>query len=199
MSAAITFFASAEEFREWLAKHHATSAELWVGLYKKSAKQKGATYGEALDEALCYGWIDGVRQSIDGSSYKIRFTPRRPGSIWSLLNVRHVARLKKLGRMAAPGLAAFAARRRERTGVYAFEQQRPGLSAKHKKLFRSRRRAWAFFSGQARSYQRTAGYWVSSAKHEETQLRRLAALIEDSERGRRIDRLTPKAKRMPAV
>src|SRR5262245_3412167 len=190
MSAPVTFFASAGEFRAWLAENHASATELWVGLFKKSAKRKGASYAEALDEALCYGWIDGVRQGVDRSSYKIRFTPRRPQSIWSLINVRHVARLKKLGRMADAGLAAFAARRRERTGVYAFEQERPGLSAKHKKQFRRHGRAWKFFSGQAPSYQRTAGYWVSSAKHEETQLRRLATLIEDSDNGRRIDRLT---------
>jgi uncharacterized protein YdeI (YjbR/CyaY-like superfamily) len=195
MSLRAKFFASAGAFRAWLAENHGAAKELWVGLYKRSAIRKGLTYSEALDEALCYGWIDGVRQAVDAARYRIRFTPRHPGSIWSLLNVGHAERLKKLGRMARPGLEAFAARRRERTGVYSFEQKRPGLSPKHEKLFRRSRRAWKFFSSQAPSYQRTAGYWVSSAKREETQLRRLAVLVEDSEQGQRIDRLTPKAKR----
>ena len=193
-AAPVKHFASAEAFRAWLATNHAGVAELWVGFYKKSANKKGATYSEALDEALCYGWIDGVRYAVDATRYKIRFTPRKPKSIWSLVNVRHVLRLKKLGRMAEPGLKAFAAREQHRTGIYSFEQKRPGLSAKHKKLLRANRLAWAFFSRQAPWYQRTAGYWVSSAKREETQLRRLATLVEDSEKGRRIDRLNPKVK-----
>ncbi len=193
-AARVKHFASAEAFRAWLATNHAGVAELWVGFYKKSANKKGATYSEALDEALCYGWIDGVRYAVDATRYKIRFTPRKPKSIWSLVNVRHVLRLKKLGRMAEPGLKAFAAREQHRTGIYSFEQKRPGLSAKHKKLLRANRLAWEFFSRQAPWYQRTAGYWVSSAKREETQLRRLTTLVEDSEKGRRIDRLNPKVK-----
>jgi uncharacterized protein YdeI (YjbR/CyaY-like superfamily) len=190
-----THFTSAPEFRAWLTKNHATVSELWVGFYKKSAKRPGTTYGEALDEALCYGWIDGVRYAVDALSYKIRFTPRRPRSIWSLVNVRHVQRLKQLGKMATPGLKAFEAREHHRTGIYAFEQKRPGLATKHKKLFRANKTAWEFFSSQAPWYQRTVGHWVSSARHEETQMRRLAQLIKDSENGRRIDQLTPKAKR----
>ena len=190
-----THFTSAREFRAWLAKNHANFSELWVGFYKKSSKKQGPTYGEALDEALCYGWIDGVRYSVDALSYKIRFTPRRPKSIWSLVNVRHVERLKMVGKMATPGLKAFEAREQHRTGIYAFEQKRPGLAAKHKKLFRANKAAWKFFSNQAPWYQRTVGHWVSSAKHEETQMRRLAQLIKDSENRRRIDQLTPKAER----
>jgi len=191
----IVHFGSAKEFREWLAKNYAKKTELWVGLCKKSAGKKGIFYSEALDEALCYGWIDGVRYSKDEKSYTIRFSPRKPKSIWSLVNVRHVRRLQKLGKMAAPGIKAFQAREQHRTGIYAFEQKRPGLSSKHKKLFRANEIAWEFFSSQAPWYQRTAGYWVSSAKHEETQLRRLAQLMKDSEKGRRLDRLVPKAKR----
>jgi uncharacterized protein YdeI (YjbR/CyaY-like superfamily) len=189
-----THFASAQEFRAWLAGNHTSASELWVGFYKKSAKRPGTTYAEALDEALCYGWIDGVRYAVDALSYKIRFTPRKAESVWSLVNVRHVKRLTRLGKVAEPGLQAFQAREQRRTGIYSFEQKRPGLAAKHKKIFRANAAAWKFFSNQAPWYQRTAGYWVSSAKRKETQQRRLAKLIADSKAGRRIDRLNPKAK-----
>ena len=190
-----THFASAQDFLDWLAGNHASVAELWVGFYKKSAKKTGTTYAEALDEALCFGWIDGVRYNVDALSYKIRFTPRKQNSIWSLVNVRHVERLKKLGKMAEPGLKAYEARQQQRTGIYSFEQKRPGLAATHKKIFRANAEAWTFFSNQAPWYQRTAGYWVSSAKRADTQRRRLAQLIADSAAHRRIDRLNPKAKR----
>ncbi len=191
----ITHFAAAQDLRAWLAKNHASAGELWIGFFKKNAKKQGTSYAEALDEALCYGWIDGVRYAVDDLSYKIRFTPRRLKSIWSLINVRHVERLKKLGKMAEPGLKAYEAREQHRTGIYAFEQKRPGLAAKHKKIFRANPAAWKFFSGQAPWYQRTCGHWVSSAKREETQQRRLATLIADSLAGKRIDRLNPKLKR----
>jgi len=194
----VTHFRSGEEFRAWLEENHARASELWIGFFKKSAGKKGTTYNEALDEALCYGWIDGVRYAVDEQSYKIRFTPRKTKSIWSLVNVRHVERLKKLGKMAEPGLRAFAARERHRTGIYAFEQTRPGLSEGHKKIFRANAAGWKFFSSQAPWYQRTAGYWVSSAKQELTKQRRLAKLMKDSEAGRRLERLTPKAKRIRA-
>jgi uncharacterized protein YdeI (YjbR/CyaY-like superfamily) len=195
----VVHFKSPRDFRDWLAQNYATARELLVGFYKRSSRKKGATYAQALDEALCYGWIDGVRRSIDADSYMIRFAPRKPKSIWSLVNVRHVERLQKAGKMAEPGLKAFALREPQRTGIYSFEQKRPGLSAKFKKLFRANGPAWEFFAKQAPWYQRTAGYWVSSAKREQTQLRRLAKLMEDSANGRRIDQLTPKAKRKPAV
>ncbi len=190
-------FGFGKEFRVWLEKNHAESAELWVGFYNRSSGKGGITYQEALDEALCYGWIDGVRYRVDPESYKIRFTPRKSKSIWSRVNVRHVARLKKLGKMTVAGLRVFEEREERRTGIYAFEQKRPGLSAKHKKLFRGNTKAWKFFSSQAPWYQRTAGYWVSSAKREETRARRLRQLIKDSANGRRLDRLTPKSKRKP--
>ena len=188
-------FSSREEFRKWLVKHHAAAGELFVGFHKKSSAKKGATYSEALDEALCFGWIDGVRRSIDADSYMIRFTPRKPKSIWSLVNVRHVERLQKTGKMAEPGLKAFALREKHRTGIYSFEQKRPGLSAKFKKLFRANGPAWEFFCRQAPWYQRTAGHWVVRAKQEETRLRRFAKLVEVSVNGRRLDQLTPRAER----
>jgi uncharacterized protein YdeI (YjbR/CyaY-like superfamily) len=195
MPARVIHFKTAQDLRAWLAKNHASVGELWIGFYKKSAKRQGTSYAGALDEALCYGWIDGVRYAVDEVSYKIRFTPRQPRSIWSLINVRHAERLKKLGKMAAPGLKAYEARKQHRTGIYSFEQKRPGLAAKHKKIFRANPAAWKFFSAQAPWYQRTTGHWVSSAKQEETQKRRLAQLIADSAAGKRIDRLNPKAKR----
>jgi uncharacterized protein YdeI (YjbR/CyaY-like superfamily) len=193
----IVHFSSPAEFRSWLAQNHATANELFVGFYKKSSGKEGATYSEALDEALCYGWIDGVRRSVDSESYTIRFTPRKSKSVWSLVNVRNVERLQRAGKMAEPGIKAFAVREKQRTGIYSFEQKRPGLSAKYKKRFRANARAWEFFSKQAPWYQRTAGYWVSSAKQEETRIRRLAKLMEVSANSRRLDQLTPKAARKP--
>jgi uncharacterized protein YdeI (YjbR/CyaY-like superfamily) len=188
--AGVIHFVSREAVREWLARNHARATELFVGFDKKSLGKPGASYSDALDEALCYGWIDGVRYSLGSESYMIRFTPRKAKSIWSLVNVRRVEALKKAGKMAEPGIKAFSLREKHRTGIYAFEQKRPGLSAKHKNLLRANRRAWGFFCKQAPWYQRTAGYWVSSAKQEETQLRRLAKLIEDSENGRRLAQLS---------
>jgi uncharacterized protein YdeI (YjbR/CyaY-like superfamily) len=193
MMTKIVHFSSPEEFRKWLAQNHATANELFVGFYKKSSGKKGTTYPEALDEALCYGWIDGVRRSINSESYTIRFTPRKPKSIWSLVNVRHAERLQKAGKMAEPGEKVFALREKQLTGIYSFEQKRPGLSTKFKTLFRANAPAWKFFSNQAPWYRRTAGYWVSSAKKEETRVRRLAKLMEVSANGRRLDQLTPKA------
>ena len=193
----VVHFSSPDEFRVWLEKNHASATELWLGFYKKSSKKQGITYLEALDEALCFGWIDAVRYSVDAESYTIRFTPRKAKSIWSLVNVRRVKALLKAKKMVEPGIKAFEAREKHRTGIYAFEQKRPGLSAKYKKLLRANRSAWEFFAKQAPWYQRTAGYWVSSAKLEETRARRLAKLMEVSAAGRRLDQLTPKAKRKP--
>ena len=194
----VVYFKSQQEFRAWLSKDHAAAAELWLGFYKTSSGKPGITYSQALDEALCFGWIDGVRYSVDGERYKIRFTPRKAKSIWSLVNVRRVEALHRAGRMTEPGRKAFEARQAHRTGIYAFEQKRAGLTAKYKKLLRANVRAWEFFAMQAPWYQRTAGYWVSSAKQEKTRARRLAKLIEVSASGRRLDQLTPKAKRKPA-
>jgi uncharacterized protein YdeI (YjbR/CyaY-like superfamily) len=194
MMTTIVHFSSPDEFRNWLAKNHAAVTELFVGFYKKSSGKKGATYSEALDEALCFGWIDGVRRSINSESYMIRFTPRKPKSIWSLVNVRHVKRLQKSGKMAEPGIRAFALREKHRTGIYSFEQKRPGLSARFKKLFRADAPAWEFFTKQAPWYQRTAGHWVVRAKQDETRMRRFAKLVEVSGKGRRLDQLTPKGR-----
>jgi uncharacterized protein YdeI (YjbR/CyaY-like superfamily) len=180
------FFPTSGDFRRWLEKNHAKAAELSVGFYKRGSGRPSITWPEAVDEALCFGWIDGVRHRIDESSYRIRFTPRKPKSIWSNVNVKRVAALKKLGRMAAAGLAAFAKADPKRSGIYAYERRNARLAPADEKRFRANKKAWTFFKAQPPWYQRVLTYWVVSAKREETRQRRLAALIADSEAGRRM-------------
>jgi uncharacterized protein YdeI (YjbR/CyaY-like superfamily) len=191
----ITHFTSAIELRRWLRQNHARVAELWIGFYNKASGRGGITYPEALDEALCYGWIDGLRKRVDGQRYTIRFTPRRPGSIWSIVNLGHVERLKKLGRMRAAGLAAFAARTAARSGVYSFEQRPQEFPAAFEKTFRANPLAWDFWQTQPPGYRRTATWWVISAKQDTTRQRRLAALIALSAAGQRLDFLAPPSTR----
>lgn len=179
------FFKSQQDFRLWLSKHYADRSELLLGFYKKSARKTGISYSEALDEALCYGWIDGVRKSLNGESYTIRFTPRKPRSIWSLVNVRHVERLKKSGQMREPGLKAFASRQQSRTGIYSFENKPKEFSEEFLNQFKRNKKAWEFFGTQAPSYKRTAIFWVMSARKAETQLRRMQQLIKSSAEGTR--------------
>jgi uncharacterized protein YdeI (YjbR/CyaY-like superfamily) len=186
-----TFFPTPAKFRAWLAKHHDTSRELWVGFYKKSSGEPSITWPEAVDEALCVGWIDGVRKSIDDVSYAIRFTPRKPRSNWSAVNVARVAELTRAGRMQPSGLAAFEARAPERTGIYAYEQRKTAeLDAASEKTFRANKTAWDFFQAQPPWYRQTAIWWVVSAKKEETRRSRLATLVDDSAQGRTIRQLT---------
>jgi uncharacterized protein YdeI (YjbR/CyaY-like superfamily) len=180
-------FKSPAEFRAWLEAHHATATELLIGFYKKDSGRGGITYAEALDQALCFGWIDGVRKGLDDQSYTIRFTPRKRGSIWSNINVRHVERLTAAGRMRAAGQAAFAARDAKKTGIYSFERPPQKLTPELEKIFRAKKRAWTFWSAQPPGYQRTLTAWVIRAKQEETKQRRLATLIAESAAGRRID------------
>jgi uncharacterized protein YdeI (YjbR/CyaY-like superfamily) len=191
-----TFFATPAEWRRWLEKNHATAAELSVGFYKKGSGRPSITWPESVDEALCFGWIDGVRRTIDEESYRIRFTPRRARSIWSAVNVKRVAALTEAGRMTEAGLRAFAARSEERTGVYSFEQGRePTLSPADMKQLRANAAAWKFFQAQPPSYRRPATWWVVSAKQETTRRRRLATLITDSANGRRLKHLTRSPKK----
>ncbi len=191
-----TFFSSRPAFRRWLQKHHADGRELWVGFYRKESCKGGVTYPQALDEALCFGWIDGLREALDDSSYTIRFTPRKSESIWSEVNTKRVNHLIKLGRMQAPGLAAFKARDLKKSRQYSYERNRSRFEAAHEKKFKANAKAWEFFRAQAPWYQRTTTWWVVSAKREETRLKRLTTLIEDSENGRRIGLLDyPKNKR----
>jgi uncharacterized protein YdeI (YjbR/CyaY-like superfamily) len=187
-----TFFPSPAHFRRWLEKHGATRDELWVGYHKKATGKPSLTWPESVDQALCFGWIDGVRRSLDAERYVIRFTPRRPRSVWSALNVARVEALRAKGLMTPAGLAAFARREAERSGVYSFEQPRaPELEPAMVRRFRRDGAAWAFFQGQAPWYRRSATHWVVSAKREETREKRLATLVECSARGRRIPPLDP--------
>jgi uncharacterized protein YdeI (YjbR/CyaY-like superfamily) len=175
-------FASRAEFRRWLKQHHGNRKELLVRCYKTKAKEKGLTYREALDEALCFGWIDGVRRTVDDKSFSTRFTPRRPKSKWSRINIRRAKELEAEGRMHEAGRAAFAAREANRTTRYSFEEKPPTLDAAHAKAFRANKAAWKHFQAQAPWYQRTSIFWVMQAKREETRARRLAELISCSAR-----------------
>ena len=184
------FFANSAAFRRWLAKNHATASELWVGFYKKGSGEKGITYPEAVDEALCFGWIDGIKKGVDERSYTNRFTPRKRGSTWSNINTRRVAELIADGRMTPAGQKAFDARREEKSGVYSFEQKdAPALTPAQEKRFRANKAAWKFFSSQPPGYRRIALWWVISAKREETREKRLSTLIADSDAGLRIAQL----------
>jgi uncharacterized protein YdeI (YjbR/CyaY-like superfamily) len=188
----LKFFSSPEKFREWLERNHDSATELLLGFHKKSSGKKSVTYAEALDEALCFGWIDGVRKNLNETSYTIRFTPRKPTSIWSNVNVKHVERLKKEGRMHRSGLEAYERRAPERTGIYAFENAPRELPPEYEKTFRQNKSAWKFFQEQPPGYKRLMVFRTVSAKKEETRLRRLKQLIESSEKGERMDRLKPK-------
>jgi uncharacterized protein YdeI (YjbR/CyaY-like superfamily) len=186
-----TFFATPADFRAWLERYHADADELLVGFHKKATGRPSITWQESVDEALCFGWIDGVRRGVDADSYSIRFTPRRRRSIWSTVNVDRARELIALGRMAPAGLAAFEARTEERSGVYSYERGRePRLDAAQEERFRANARAWAWFEAQPPYYRRAAQHWVLSAKREETRERRLATLIEDSTHGRTVKPLT---------
>jgi uncharacterized protein YdeI (YjbR/CyaY-like superfamily) len=181
-----TFFATPEDFRAWLEKHHEREQELLVGFYKKGSGLPSITWPESVDEALCFGWIDGVRRSRDEDSYTIRFTPRKPGSNWSAVNVARVEELTRQGRMRPAGLAAFEKRSEAKTGIYAYEQKEgAALEKAEEKQLRANKAAWEFFQSQPAWYKRTAIWRVVSAKKEETRRKRLAKLIEESAAGRR--------------
>ena len=158
------FFASQSAFRRWLERYHVEVRELWVGFYRKESGKGGVTYPEALDEALCFGWIDGLRKALDNSSYAIRFTPRKADSIWSAVNTRRVEELIKLGRIQKPGLAAFETRDLKKSQQYSYERNNCRLEAAHEKQFKVNAKAWEFFRAQAPWYQRATTWWVISAK-----------------------------------
>jgi uncharacterized protein YdeI (YjbR/CyaY-like superfamily) len=192
MTAKPKFFTTPEKFRAWLEKNHATATELEVGFHKKSSGKKSITYGEALDEALCFGWIDGVKRSLNETSYQQRFTPRRARSIWSLVNVKHVERLKKAGKMHAAGLAAYEQRDPKRTGIYAFENAPRELSEEYEREFRKTKGAWEYFQTYPPYLKKSVSFWVMSAKKEETRATRLQRLIESCAKGERIGMLPKK-------
>jgi uncharacterized protein YdeI (YjbR/CyaY-like superfamily) len=181
-----TFFETPGAFRTWLEKHHGKATELLVGFYKKGSGKPSMTWPESVDQALCFGWIDGVRRRIDDVSYSIRFTPRKRGSIWSAINIGRAEELTRLGLMGSAGVKAFEGRIEAKSRVYAYENAVRMLDPAAEKAFRANRKAWKFFNEQAPSYRRVAIYWVTSAKKEETRARRLATLIEDSANGRRL-------------
>jgi uncharacterized protein YdeI (YjbR/CyaY-like superfamily) len=180
------FFKTAAAFRAWLRVHHRSSTALVVRVHKAHAADQGLTYAAALDEVLCYGWIDGVRRRLDAHTFSIRFSPRKPRSIWSRVNVAHVARLTAAGRMTQTGLAVFSAREEARTGVYSFERKPVTLAPALAKRFRAQRSAWEYFQSEAPWYRRTSVFWIMSAKREETRVRRLQTLMECSAKGLRL-------------
>jgi uncharacterized protein YdeI (YjbR/CyaY-like superfamily) len=181
------FFARPAQFRAWLSKHHANAPELLVGFYKRDSGKPSLTWPESVDQALCFGWIDGVRRRLDEVSYTIRFTPRRAGSIWSSINIRRVTALQADGLMHPAGLAAFAKRSEEKSRIYSYEQRvRSKLEPAHEKKLRANKKAWTFFQAQAPWYQRTVTYRIVSAAKEETRAKRLQQLIDESAKGRRI-------------
>lgn len=181
-----TFFKTPAAFRTWLSKHHALKAELIVGFYRKDSGLGGMSYQEAVDEALCFGWIDGIKKKIDETSYTHRFTPRKDRSIWSNVNVAHAERLIAAGRMMPAGIRAYEARAASRTGIYAFENKSVVFDAASEKHFRANARAWKFWEAQPPGWRRTTTHWVMSAKQEATRERRLTELIADSARGVRL-------------
>ena len=176
--AQVRFFARPADFRVWLERHHEDARELWVGFHKKASGRPSITWPESVDEALCVGWIDGIRKTIDADSYKIRFTPRKPTSNWSAINIGRVQALTREGRMRPAGLRAFELRVPERSGIYAYENRGAAAwDASAEKQFRSHPAAWSFFQKQPRSYRTLAIWWATTAKKEETRARRLEKLI----------------------
>ena len=185
-----TFFATPSDFRAWLEAHHDTASELLVGFYKKGSGKPSITWPESVDEALCFGWIDGIRNSLDADSYTIRFTPRTARSTWSAVNIKRVAELTELGRMRPAGLKAFAARTEDNSGIYAYEQrENAALDPAYEQEFQTNPAAWAFWQAQPPGYRKTATWWVVSAKQDATRRKRLATLIADSAAGRRLAQL----------
>lgn len=176
-----SFFPTLADWRAWLENNHADFEELWVGFYKRDSGRPSITWPESVDGALCFGWIDGRRKNIDAHSYKIRFTPRKPRSVWSAINIKRAKELSKLGLMHKAGLAAFKKRDGDRSAIYAYEQRKTAkLSADFEKQFCADPAAWEFFQSQPPWYRRTSTYWVVSAKREETRLKRLGILMDCS-------------------
>jgi uncharacterized protein YdeI (YjbR/CyaY-like superfamily) len=182
-------FRTQKDFRAWLEKNHASTKEMILRLFKVHAKARGIGYREALDEALCFGWIDGVRRGRDADSFTQRFTPRKKKSNWSLVNIKRVRELESEGKMHAAGLAAFNARDKIAVAPYSFENRHVQLDAASAKKFRANKKAWASFQKQPPWYRRTSVFYVMSAKREETRAKRLAYLIERSSKEKSLPQL----------
>jgi uncharacterized protein YdeI (YjbR/CyaY-like superfamily) len=180
----VQFFKTPADFRKWLEKHHATSTELWVGYYKKGSGLPSITYPESVDVALCFGWIDGVKKRVDELSYTHRFSPRRPNSIWSAINIKRAQTLSERGLMHPAGNRAFDARKENKSGIYSYEQRSDKLPKPYEKILKLNKAACDFFQSQTPSYRKAMGWWIVSARKEETRLKRLEQLIADSADGR---------------
>lgn len=188
----LKFFRQPADFRRWLTQHHLHAAELWVGFYKTSSKKASITWPESVDQALCFGWIDGIRKNVDDVSYCIRFSPRKATSIWSAVNIKRAQVLSGQKLMQAAGLEAFAARRENKSGIYAYEQRVVTLHEPYESMLKVNHAAWKFFYAQPPSYRKVAIWRIVSAKQEATRMRRLESLIDASADGRRVDELVPR-------
>ena len=191
----LTYFKSSSEFRKWLEKNHAIETDLWVGFYKIKSGIKSITYQEAVDQALCFGWIDGIKKKVDELSYTRRFTSRKSNSNWSSTNIKRVGELSRLGLMHPSGIKIFNRRDKEKIKQYIIERKIQTLDKSYIQIFQKQEKAWNFFLSQAPSYQKLASLWVMSAKKEETRLRRLNILIEDSENNRKLAAVTLESKK----
>jgi uncharacterized protein YdeI (YjbR/CyaY-like superfamily) len=174
------FFRTPADFGSWLKNNHGTATELWVGFYRKDSGKPSITWPESVDQALCFGWIDGIRKRVDEISYQIRFTPRRPGSIWSATNIERAKELVSQKQMQPAGLKAFAARIENKSGIYSYEQRNSELELPYAMLLKKNKAAWKFFQAQPPSYRKMIGWWIISAKKEETRMARVAKLISES-------------------
>ncbi len=186
------FFRTPGAFRDWLKQHHGQVDAQWVGYYRKSSGKRSITWPESVDEALCYGWIDGIRQSIDGLSYRIRFTPRKPGSIWSTVNIKRAQALIEQRRMQPAGLKAYEARKENKMGIYSYEQRSVNLEEPYNGLLKKNGAAWSFFQTQPASYRKAISWWIISAKREETRLKRVEKLIANSAQAQRLPEFMPR-------
>jgi uncharacterized protein YdeI (YjbR/CyaY-like superfamily) len=180
------FFKTPPAFRKWLAAHHSSAKELWVGFYKKDSGKPSITWPESVEEALCFGWIDGIRKRIDDESYQIRFTPRKQSSTWSTVNIKIAQRLIEEKRMQPAGMKAFEARKENRSGIYSYEQRSPELEEKYARKLKRNSAAWKFFQAQPPSYRKMINWWIISAKQEETRTKRLDRLIDASAKRQRL-------------
>lgn len=181
-----TFFPNQEDFRKWLEENHQQEKELLVGFYKVGSGKPSMSWSESVDQALCFGWIDGVRKSIDEQSYSIRFTPRKPTSIWSAINIKKMEELTKAGLMTSAGQKAFELRKEEKSRVYSHEKETVEFDPVYEKQFKANKKAWEFFINQAPSYKKVITHWIMSAKQEKTRLSRLEKVIRESESQKRI-------------
>lgn len=185
------FFKTQKDLRKWFEKNYKKTEEQWIGYYKKSTGKESITWPESVDEAICFGWIDGLRKSIDDESYMIRFTPRKPESNWSAVNIKKVEELTKLGLMKAEGIEAYKKRKDHKSKIYTYEQKEVKLDKKYEEIIKANKKAWEYFSTKlAPSYKKVSISWVMSAKREETKLNRLNILIASSAKGEKIPELT---------